>query len=35
VLLGRRKAAYGNSLGDAECAAESAILDRLQATGSA
>ncbi len=27
--------AYGNSLGDEECAAESAILDRLQATGSA
>jgi hypothetical protein len=27
--------AYGNSLGDAECAAVSAILDRLQATGSA
>jgi aminoglycoside phosphotransferase (APT) family kinase protein len=27
--------AYGNSAGDEECAAESAILDRLQATGSA
>jgi hypothetical protein len=27
--------AYGNPLGDEECAAESAILDRLQATGSA
>jgi aminoglycoside phosphotransferase (APT) family kinase protein len=27
--------AYGNSLGDAECAAISAILDRLQATGGA
>ena len=27
--------AYGNSLGDEECAAISAILDRLQATGSA
>jgi aminoglycoside phosphotransferase (APT) family kinase protein len=27
--------AYGNSLGDEECAAESAILDRLQATGGA
>jgi hypothetical protein len=27
--------AYGDSLGDEECAAESAILDRLQAGGSA
>jgi hypothetical protein len=27
--------AYGNSLGDAECAAISAILDRLQAAGRA
>jgi aminoglycoside phosphotransferase (APT) family kinase protein len=27
--------AYGSSLGDDECAAESAILDRLQAAGSA
>ncbi len=27
--------AYGNSLGDDECAAESAILDRLQAAGRA
>jgi aminoglycoside phosphotransferase (APT) family kinase protein len=31
----RERQAYGNSLGDAECAAVSAILDRLQATGSA
>ncbi len=31
-FAGERQA-YGNSLGDAECAAESAILDRLQTTG--
>jgi aminoglycoside phosphotransferase (APT) family kinase protein len=30
----RERQAYGNSLGDAECAAASAILDRLQATDS-
>jgi hypothetical protein len=28
------RTAYGDSLGDEECAAESAILDRLQVTGS-
>jgi hypothetical protein len=32
---GRQRQAYGDSLADAECAAISAILDRLQATGSA
>jgi hypothetical protein len=31
----RERQAYGNSLADAECAAISAILDRLQATDSA
>ena len=31
----RERQAYGNSLGDEECAAISAILDRLQASGSA
>ena len=31
----RERQAYGKSLGDAECAAISGILDRLQATGSA
>jgi PIN domain nuclease of toxin-antitoxin system len=29
----RERQAYGSSLGDAECAAISAILDRLQVTG--
>jgi aminoglycoside phosphotransferase (APT) family kinase protein len=31
----RERQAYGNSLGDEACAATSAILDRLQATGTA
>ena len=35
AVFTHERQAYGNSLGDAKCAAESAILDRLQATGSA
>ena len=35
AVFTHERQAYGNSLGDEECAAESAILDRLQATGSA
>jgi aminoglycoside phosphotransferase (APT) family kinase protein len=35
AVFTRERQAYGNSLGDEECAAESAILDRLQATGGA
>jgi aminoglycoside phosphotransferase (APT) family kinase protein len=35
AVFSHERQAYGNSLGDEECAAESAILDRLQATGSA
>jgi Ser/Thr protein kinase RdoA (MazF antagonist) len=34
AVFTHEREAYGNSLGDEECAAESAILDRLQATGS-
>jgi aminoglycoside phosphotransferase (APT) family kinase protein len=35
AVFTHERRAYGNSLGDEECAAESAILDRLQAAGSA
>ena len=35
AVFTHERQAYGDSLGDAECAAESAILDRLQAAGSA
>jgi aminoglycoside phosphotransferase (APT) family kinase protein len=35
AVFTHERQAYGNSLGDEECAAESSILDRLQATGSA
>ena len=35
AVFAHERQAHGNSLGDEECAAESAILDRLQATGSA
>jgi hypothetical protein len=35
AVFTRERQAYGNSLGDEECAAETAILDRLQAAGSA
>jgi hypothetical protein len=35
AVFTHERQAYGNSLGDEECAAESAILDRLQAAGSA
>jgi Phosphotransferase enzyme family len=35
AVFTHERQAYGNSLGDRECAAGSAILDRLQATGSA
>jgi aminoglycoside phosphotransferase (APT) family kinase protein len=35
AVFTHERQAYGNSLGDEECAADSAILDRLQATGSA
>jgi Ser/Thr protein kinase RdoA (MazF antagonist) len=34
AVFTHERQAYGNSLGDEECAAESAILDRLQATSS-
>jgi hypothetical protein len=34
AAFSRERTAYGDSLGDEECTAESAILDRLQATGS-
>jgi hypothetical protein len=35
AVFSHEREAYGDSLGDEECAAESAILDRLQATSSA
>jgi aminoglycoside phosphotransferase (APT) family kinase protein len=35
AAFSHEREAYGNSLGDQECAAESAILDRLQAAGTA
>lgn len=35
AVFTHERQAYGNSLGDEECAAESAILDRLQAAGRA
>ena len=34
-VFSHERQAYGNSLGDEECAEIFAILDRLQATGSA
>jgi hypothetical protein len=35
AAFSHERQAYGDSLGDEECAAASAILDRLQATSSA
>jgi hypothetical protein len=35
AVFSHEREAYGDSLGDEECAAESAILDRLQAISSA
>jgi hypothetical protein len=35
AVFSHERQAYGNSLGDEECAEIFAILDRLQATGSA